>query len=85
MTKSHYDAIQLRRTNVITKIAESKAYRQVAMRSLCKRVKVPADTWRGMSTKDTTILTSLASTLVAFGSLTPKQYGLARRILSTHK
>ena len=85
MTKSQYQAIQLRRTEALTGMTTSKSYRQVAMRALCKRCKTPADTWRGIDHPSTIdALESLATTLVGYGSLTPKQYGYARNLLANH-
>ena len=85
MTKTTYDRAQAKVAQAKSGINTSKSYRQVTMRQLCKHMKVPADTWRGLADKQLVLLASLASNLVAYGKLTPKQWGLAKRILNTHK
>ena len=85
MTKVTYDRAQSKIEQVKTGIDASKSYRQVALRQLCKHMKVPADTWRGLSIQEQSIVKSLAANLVAYSKLTPKQWGLAKRVLSSHK
>lgn len=85
MDKTTYDRKQSKIAIAKTGIATSKSYRQVALRGLCKHMKVPADSWRGLSAKQIETLESLSSTLIAYGKLTPKQWGLSKRILATHK
>ena len=85
MDKTIYDRAQSKVAQARIAIADSKAYRQVTMRQLCKHMKVPADTWRGLAPKDIALLESLASNLVAYGRLTKPQWGLAKNKLATHK
>ena len=85
MTKTTYDRAKTQIAQVRVAIADSKAYRQVTMRQLCKHMKVPADTWRGLSESDIKLLESLSAGLVSFGKLTKPQWSLAKRKLATHK
>ena len=85
MTKTTYDRAQSKIVQATTGISTSRAYRQVALRQLCKYMKVPADTWRGLQDSQLEVVSSLASSIVAYGKLTPKQWGLAKRILNTHR
>lgn len=85
MTKPQYNRAQTKIATANTGINTSKAYKQVAMRQLCKYMKVPADTWRGVANRDLELLQSLASNIVAYGRLSPKQWGLAKMKLVTHR
>ena len=85
MTKATYNRAVSKISIATAGINASKAYRQVAMRQLCKYMKSPADSWRGLADKQLELMQSLASSLVAYGRLTPKQWGLAKRILTTHR
>ena len=85
MNKAQYTRAQVKITQVNTGISTSKSYRQVALRQLCKYMKTPADAWRGLPGTQLDTMSSLASSIVAYGQLTPKQWGLAKRILSTHR
>ena len=85
MTKTTYDRAKTQIAQVRVAIADSKAYRQITMRQLCKHMKVPADTWRGLSESDIKLLESLSAGLVSFGKLTKPQWSLAKRKLAIHK
>jgi len=85
MNKTTYNRAQVKIAQVSTGIDTSKSYRQVALRQLCKYMKTPADAWRGLPEAQLSTMSSLASNIVAYGQLTPKQWGLAKRILNTHR
>ena len=83
--KVQYDINKTKITNAGIAMANSKAYKQVLMRQLCKHMKVPADTWRGITGDSSEKLQSLATTLVAYKYLTKPQWCMAKSILETHR